>query len=232
MKRRTGIALLTLVSSITVANSEETQWCKTKGDTLGEFTPLTRIRTRSRIQCVQTCNRYMSAPWPCYTTHYDAGDCTLYAQSTLPEGCVTDTGNHHMTKKLKVSMYSHDEEVAYIAFNASGTNHSDWFSREGIIDSSYQNITNQKYDPWTPEFYSLKGYYVPSYYQSRRFYAYWYNSWCMFDTGWMAVLDELKGGCYWEKNGIRPTMLYSQYQEPRRYDMMKLAEKFVISARF
>ncbi|KAK2145681.1 hypothetical protein LSH36_664g01016 [Paralvinella palmiformis] len=51
----------------------------------------------------------------------------------------------------------------------------------------------------------------------RRFYAHWHHRGCSGDIGWLVVLDELPGDCSWEKNGIRPTFLYSEAPGPSTY---------------
>ncbi|KAK2146568.1 hypothetical protein LSH36_598g03011 [Paralvinella palmiformis] len=42
----------------------------------------------------------------------------------------------------------------------------------------------------------------------RRFYAHWFHDGCPKDRGWITVLDDLEGYCDWERNGIRPSLMY------------------------
>ena len=42
----------------------------------------------------------------------------------------------------------------------------------------------------------------------RRFYAHWFHDGCPKDRGWITVLDDLEGYCEWERNGIRPSLMY------------------------
>lgn len=54
-------------------------------------------------------------------------------------------------------MLSDNDEVMYIIFNATGSTPDDWFNRDRIVQSNYNNVTSEEYIPDNIRIFSAFG---------------------------------------------------------------------------
>ncbi|XP_072017518.1 lactadherin-like [Amphiura filiformis] len=91
-------------------------------------------------------------------------------------------------------------ELMTLLFNGTGSNTLDWFSKERLLSSSYDDIDIEPQNYFSVEGHADLG-------------RHWFISrdypGCSGDTGWMVVAYDFTPDCDWERNNALPVFLYS-----------------------
>ncbi|KAK7477234.1 hypothetical protein BaRGS_00031545, partial [Batillaria attramentaria] len=103
---------------------------------------------------------------------------------------------------VRLSVYEHGREMAYVEFNGRGSNYMNWFSRDRIISSSWTDLRTQPQN-----YFSIEGDVRPS--LERQFFINRNYGGCPNDSGWLVVLD-MPDPCSWGSNTDSPVILYSK----------------------
>ncbi|CAG2214256.1 unnamed protein product [Mytilus edulis] len=107
-------------------------------------------------------------------------------------------------EEVKVVVYQYGEEKAFLTFNGTGTDMTNWFSQKRMQNSSYSDLKHASQGEGY--FFSIAGVSHPS----RRFYVnkdWTLTQWC-YDTGWLLVTAGSDGYCPFEL-GNTFSILYS-----------------------
>ncbi|XP_035828403.1 uncharacterized protein LOC118478600 [Aplysia californica] len=90
--------------------------------------------------------------------------------------------------EVKIALYKDGVEQHHIIFNASSTNFTSWFSRDRILDSSWD-------DPENATLFTMEGTPTLTTTNPRRFIIYGPYRGCPADYGWMLVVDSPLDNC-------------------------------------
>lgn len=114
-----------------------------------------------------------------------------------------DNWQDHNIKYVKFALYEERSEVAYVIFNASGSNMNKWFHSSRVVSSSWPDLTATA----AYNYFSIAG---DERYQ-RRFYINIQYTGCSNDLGYVAVKEALgAANCYWDRHSKYPQFLYSK----------------------
>ncbi|XP_072017378.1 uncharacterized protein [Amphiura filiformis] len=103
--------------------------------------------------------------------------------------------------KIMVVMLDHTGmELVTLLFNGTGSNRLDWFSKDRLLSSPYDDIFSE-----TQNYFSVEGYPV-----SRQWFISRNYGSCSVDSGWIVVGYDFTPGCDWERRNVpKPNFLYS-----------------------
>ncbi|CAC5391165.1 unnamed protein product [Mytilus coruscus] len=104
--------------------------------------------------------------------------------------------------QVKVVVYKNGLERAFLDFNGTGTNKTNWFSQERLNNSSYSDLKTASHD--YGYFFSVEGSEVTK----RRFYVNQNWGGCFVDAGWLLVSEGQGFNCNYELHN-KVLLLYS-----------------------
>ncbi|XP_052811868.1 uncharacterized protein LOC128239311 [Mya arenaria] len=104
---------------------------------------------------------------------------------------------------VKIALYKQSKEVAYIVFNAIGSDLTSWFDRVRVEDSSWSDVTATN----TYNFFSIQGH-DNGLDLERTFFINQEYGGCDADLGNLVVVEH-DGGCNWDHQPRYPQFLYS-----------------------
>ena len=113
---------------------------------------------------------------------------------------------------VRVALYENGKEVAFILFDGDRSDNMNWFSKERILDSSWNQL---RYDS-ALNFASIIG----DGRYNRRFFINTRYGGCENDHGFMLLLDNGPSPCIYEKILKQPQILYAKFPGGTRYDSM------------
>jgi hypothetical protein len=110
-------------------------------------------------------------------------------------------------KYVKYAFYKDNKEVAYVKFNATGSNINSWFDKSRVLASSYTDLTATS----VYNIFSIPGFHIVGDLE-RRFHINKAYGGCDVDIGHMVVSEEIppKKGCFWDIHPTYPQFLYSK----------------------
>ena len=110
-------------------------------------------------------------------------------------------------KYVKYAYYEDNREVAYVIFNAAGSDINSWFTKSRVLASSYSDLTA------THDFnhFSIAGDYRPNIFE-RRFLINTFYGGCDKDYGHLVISENEPPNkvCNWDKHPKYPQFLYSK----------------------
>ncbi|KAL9965638.1 hypothetical protein ACROYT_G029468 [Oculina patagonica] len=107
-------------------------------------------------------------------------------------------------KEVRVALYKDQNEILSIIFNGTNSDNENWFSKDRILDSPWNDITS-------PTYFSIAGK------SNRRFYISGPHSGCGIDYGWLSIIMQ---HCVYEKRfPITTTVMYSKLQTKTDWNM-------------
>ncbi|VDI51647.1 Hypothetical predicted protein [Mytilus galloprovincialis] len=106
-------------------------------------------------------------------------------------------------EQVKVVVYQNGLEHAFLSFDGSRTNKTNWFSQERLMNSSYSDLMTEDTQQ-RGYYFSIDGY-APLH---RRFYVNKLWDGCPNDSGWLLVSEGKSGFCSFEPEN-RLLILYS-----------------------
>ncbi|CAC5403775.1 unnamed protein product [Mytilus coruscus] len=125
-------------------------------------------------------------------------------------------------KKVKVQLFTNDVPVVWMIFNGENTNVMNWFSKENLLNSSFDDLTTNS----TTNFFGIEG----ERDIQRRFFINRNYGDCTTDRGWFVVEGEFQA-CAWEQKGVSPVFLYTKNDLFRNWyaDCAEPADRMTIS---
>ena len=111
---------------------------------------------------------------------------------------------------VRVALYENGKEVAFILFDGDRSDNMNWFSKERILDSSWNHL---RYDS-ALNVASIIGV------GNRRFYINTRYGGCENDHGFMLLLDNGPSPCIYEKILKQPQIMYAKFPGGTRWDSM------------
>ncbi|KAK7482378.1 hypothetical protein BaRGS_00026397, partial [Batillaria attramentaria] len=106
---------------------------------------------------------------------------------------------------VKVTVYEHGKEMAYVEFNGRGSTYLDWFSPDRVVSSSWTDLLSEPHN-----YFSIAGYSQSSPRISRSFFINRNYNGCPGDRGWLVVVDYAPDVCSWGQGSPTPIILYSR----------------------
>ncbi|XP_063416168.1 uncharacterized protein LOC134697811 [Mytilus trossulus] len=106
-------------------------------------------------------------------------------------------------KKVKVQLVKNNVAVAWLIFNGENTNNINWFSKENLLNSSFNDLKTNS----TTRFFGIEG----DMFEQRQFFINipLLSSTCETDGGWLVVCGKRRW-CQWEQKGDFPVFLYTK----------------------
>ncbi len=104
---------------------------------------------------------------------------------------------------MRVALYKDQNEILSIIFNGTNSDNENWFSKDRILDSPWNDITS-------PTYFSIAGK------SNRRFYISGPHSGCGIDYGWLSIIMQ---HCVYEKRFPITTVMYSKLQTKADWNM-------------
>ncbi|XP_053387293.1 uncharacterized protein LOC123543003 [Mercenaria mercenaria] len=101
--------------------------------------------------------------------------------------------------KAKFAFYKNNAEVAYVIFDATGSDVTSWFHNTKIIESSWPNMKSDTFN-----YFSILGH-EPG----RRFFINRIYSGCVGDNGYALTLTSHGHGCSFDYQSTYPQFLYA-----------------------
>ncbi|XP_052076339.1 uncharacterized protein LOC127714320 [Mytilus californianus] len=125
-------------------------------------------------------------------------------------------------RKVKVELFKNNTAVVWMIFNGENTNEVNWFMKENLLSSSFNDLTTSS----TTIFFDIKG----DWGLERQFFINRYYDSCVTDGGWFVVCGK-KQACAWEKKGVFPVFLYTKNGFSRTWHTYSAepADRMVIS---
>ncbi|XP_071128118.1 uncharacterized protein [Mytilus edulis] len=125
-------------------------------------------------------------------------------------------------KKVKVQLFTNDVPVVWMLFNGDNTNVMNWFSKENLLNSSFNDLTTSS----TTNFFGIEG----ERDIQRRFFINRNYGDCSTDRGWFVIQGEFQA-CPWEQKGVSPIFLYTKNDLSRNWftDCAEPADRMIIS---
>ncbi|XP_072017679.1 uncharacterized protein [Amphiura filiformis] len=93
-------------------------------------------------------------------------------------------------------------ELMTLLFNGTGSNSLDWFSKERLLSSPYDDIDSEPQN-----YFSVEGDKTPNF--ERRWFINRNYGGCDVENGWMVVAYDFTPDCDWERKNMLPAFLYS-----------------------
>ncbi|XP_072017521.1 uncharacterized protein [Amphiura filiformis] len=103
-------------------------------------------------------------------------------------------------------------ELVTLIFNGTGSNSLNWFSKDRLLSSPYDDIQSESQNVFSVEGHADVG--------RRWFISREYNN-CPGDTGWMIVAYDFTPACPWERNNSLPVFLYSLTNNYTKWSTVK-----------
>ena len=167
---------------------------------------------------------------------YDAWESSQGTRDSLPADMMKYTDRHYRNPLVdswntlrvalvRLALYENGREVAFLLFDGVGTDKMNWFSKERILDSSWNHL---RYD--SPlNFASVAG----DGRYGRRFFINIRYGGCENDHGFIVLEDCGTQPCSYEKNPQQPQILYSRFPGGTRWQSMLFgsADYMVISVK-
>ncbi|XP_052075433.1 uncharacterized protein LOC127712868 [Mytilus californianus] len=119
-----------------------------------------------------------------------------------------------MSVEVKVVVYQNGLEQAFLNFDGTGTDKTNWFSQEGLLNSPYYDIKTASS--------SINGYHfaIEGYsHHRRRFFVSKLFRECPGDLGWLLVYEGSDGVCNYEQENTL-TILYSPVNRSMTFEKM------------
>ncbi|XP_060079353.1 uncharacterized protein LOC132558769 [Ylistrum balloti] len=156
---------------------------------------------------------------------YNAWMGTLSLPTLVEEGClllmntstcttiyrndILNTWDSESISEVKLELYQAGVTVVNIRFNGTGSNYTDWFSIDRLIDSSWDAMSKSR------DF----NHFTLLATEKRRFFINQNYGGCPNDVGWMAVIDAGSNiaGCAWDSMLIRPAFLFAKGEDATRW---------------
>ncbi|XP_071959576.1 uncharacterized protein [Antedon mediterranea] len=138
---------------------------------------------------------------------------------------IVDEWDLLQVRKVKLALYTDEEEVVYFIFDGIGSTADSWFSQNCLIDTTFTDLNADIY----VNYFSIAGHSRANLH--RRWFINKSYADCGNDRGWFAVIDGV-GVCPWENNigGSPPQFLYSPGTTYNRWrpDTSQFADVFAI----
>ncbi|VDI07952.1 Hypothetical predicted protein [Mytilus galloprovincialis] len=121
--------------------------------------------------------------------------------------------------QVRVDLYKDSQVDAMFLFDGKGSTSVSWFSKERLLQSSYQDLSRTA----TTNFFSMDGYYSAD----RHFYINSHHRGCPNDSGWLVIIDPPirsitsgSGGCSFDHLYGReyPYFIYATRNKACHYD--------------
>ncbi|XP_033122895.1 uncharacterized protein LOC117121719 [Anneissia japonica] len=126
---------------------------------------------------------------------------------------IVDNWNILQVRTVKVALYTSEEEVMFLTFDADGSNAENWFSQDRILDSSFSDLKSGIFF----NFFSISGHSRADLH--RRWFINKSYGGCNNDRGWFVVVDG-RGPCAWENSaGDSPQFLYAPKRTHHRWQI-------------
>lgn len=105
-------------------------------------------------------------------------------------------------QQVRYSIYKNEVEVAWVLFNATGSNKTNWFHKSRVLSSSYTDLTPSAYH---------RVFQLDFRYSNVERHFYISGSWggCSNDDMWLCTFDN-GYGCSYDNYGNWPYILYSK----------------------
>ncbi|XP_072017681.1 uncharacterized protein [Amphiura filiformis] len=113
-----------------------------------------------------------------------------------------DWETRDIDKVMVVLLDNTGVELLTLLFNGTGSNSLDWFSKDRLLSSPYDDIYSEPQN-----YFSVKGEKLPTY--ERRWFINRNYGGCDVENGWMVVAYDFTPGCDWDRKNLLPAFLYS-----------------------
>ncbi|XP_071960614.1 adhesion G-protein coupled receptor G6-like isoform X2 [Antedon mediterranea] len=122
---------------------------------------------------------------------------------TLFPGIGLDNEEYYRDRdEVKIRFYKNGEEMAFIDFTGESTDKENWFAKERVRESSFENIKREN-----TNYFSIKGHSNSD--VRRQFFTNKNYGGCENDYGWTVVVSQ-DGNCMWERKQTEyPLIMYS-----------------------
>lgn len=119
--------------------------------------------------------------------------------------------NWTKVKKVRVELFKTNVRVMWITFNGKDTDNVNWFSKQNIQKSSFNDLTPSS----VYNYFSIKGdkrgNSLDRIFLINKSYA-----GCARDFGWFVIADKYLA-CGWERKGTKPVFLYTKNRTSRNW---------------
>lgn len=105
---------------------------------------------------------------------------------------------------VKLALYKMNEEVAYMVFDARGSDYINWFNSSRVITSSWSDLSAEH----SFHIFSVEGYHPDNDGYFRSFHITSEYGGCDGDKGQLAVIEH-DGSCDWDHHPTYPQFIYS-----------------------
>ncbi|XP_052089577.1 uncharacterized protein LOC127726295 [Mytilus californianus] len=125
---------------------------------------------------------------------------------------------------VKLELFKSNKRVMWMTFNGKNTNNMNWFNKNNLVDSSFNDLAPCS----TLNYFSIAGD-LRKDWLDRRFLINKSYAGCAKDYGWFVIADTYRH-CSWEKKGPAPVFIYTRNRSSRNYNKdANTAETMVIS---
>ncbi|KAL5008234.1 hypothetical protein ScPMuIL_013815 [Solemya velum] len=141
--------------------------------------------------------------WINTTTQTDhAGACQILQPQPRCSGHyknqIVDGWNNADITQVKLELHSAGRRVAYVIFDGTGSDYSNWFSKDRILESSWSDLTPSAY--YTS--FAMEGW------EHRTVLIFQGYGTCTTDVAWMSVVA-FQGFCSWDVQSSYPAFVFS-----------------------
>ncbi|XP_033761059.1 uncharacterized protein LOC117342879 [Pecten maximus] len=122
---------------------------------------------------------------------------------------VLTTWDSESISEVKLEMYEDGNMTVNIRFNGTGSNFTNWFDHNRLIDSGWSTMSQNR----TFNFFSLQGGFMRTFFINEAYKG------CPKDRGWMIVIDPNVGyfPCGYEAQPNKPAFLYARGENITRW---------------
>ncbi|KAL5005486.1 hypothetical protein ScPMuIL_018942 [Solemya velum] len=139
---------------------------------------------------------------PATETGHDDACQTLQPQTQCSgpyKNAIVDDWNNLNITQVKIELHSGRRRVAYLVFDGTGSDYTNWFSKDRILESSWSDLSqNAVYN-----YFSLVGHGARTLLISKSYAG------CPADMVWFCVMDSQQYNCDWDHHSSYPAFLYS-----------------------
>ncbi|KAL5009144.1 hypothetical protein ScPMuIL_014725 [Solemya velum] len=112
---------------------------------------------------------------------------------------IVDRWNSANITQVKLELHSAGRRVAYVIFDGTGSDYSNWFSKDRILESSWSDLTTSfDYSCFAMEGYGARNLLIIKGYGD-----------CTTDIAWMSVVA-YRGYCSWDFHSSYPAFVFSK----------------------
>ncbi|XP_070568464.1 uncharacterized protein [Ptychodera flava] len=125
--------------------------------------------------------------------------------------------------EVKIAMFREGVEKVSMVFNGIGSTKMDWFTKERLKSSPWQDLMDS-FPQQGINYFSISGHADIN----RRFFVNNHYDGCPNDFGWMVVVDDGNNVCPWSTVSEKPFFMYSPHSNKVNWDEGQIADVMAI----